>query len=83
MNPPEEAKYRGRAVGRNNRLSDAFIPFCYFADGLAEDLINAAVDVAVVSRDRAQLEAWELYQRALPLIYRITREDSADPTGWH
>jgi TolB-like protein len=28
----------------------------YFADGLAEDLINAPITLAIVSRHRAQLE---------------------------
>lgn len=61
-----------------------------YADVFVQDEISEAIDTSLVGdlqhaeHERAarlapeHLEAWELYHRALPLLHRFTRQDSAE-----
>ncbi len=63
----------------DRELNDVFTVQDETGEGIAASLVG---DLQRVEHERAQLrapenlEAWLLYQRALPFIYRFTREDS-------
>jgi TolB-like protein len=59
-------------------LTDVFAVQDEISEAIAASLVldlNRSEHELARRRDPASLEAWGLYQRALPLIYRFTRED--------
>jgi len=64
----------------DRELTDVFAVQDEISEAIATSLIGdlqRAEQARVVRRPPENLEAWELYQRALPLVHRFTREDSA------
>ena len=64
----------------DRELTDVFAIQDEISEAIAAPLVS---DLQRAEQERTKrrppdnLEAWELYQRALPLLYRFTREDSA------
>ena len=64
----------------DHELSDVFAVQDEISDAIAASLVGdleRAEHARVQRRPAESLEAWGLYQRALPLIYNFTREDCA------
>jgi adenylate cyclase len=64
----------------DRELTDVFAVQDEISEAIATSLVGdlqRAEHARVMRRPPENLEAWELYQRALPLVHRFTREDSA------